>query len=133
MPFSIDQALGVFPQALQLESQRAELLASNIANADTPGYKARDIDFKTALAAADGQGGNLPLTRTNPMHMEPAGSGSGQAPVMYQVPLQPSLDGNTVNLQYNQAAFGENAIRYQATLAFLSGRLQGLSNAIMGT
>ncbi|WP_038089853.1 flagellar basal body rod protein FlgB [Acidihalobacter prosperus] len=132
MPFSIDQALGVFPQALQLEAQRAQLLASNIANADTPGYKARDIDFKAALAAQGGQGGALPLMRTNPEHMEPSAAG-GPAPVLYQVPLQPSLDGNTVNLQYNQAAFGENALRYQATLTILSGRLSGLSKAIMGT
>ncbi|AOU98490.1 flagellar basal-body rod protein FlgB [Acidihalobacter yilgarnensis] len=132
MPFSIDQALGSFPQALQLEAQRAELLASNIANADTPGYKARDIDFKAALASVSGHGGNLALVRTSPQHMEPA-SGSVSAPVLYQVPLQPSLDGNTVNLQYNQAAFGENALRYQATLAFLTGRITGLKNAIMGT
>ncbi len=131
MPFSINQAFGIFPQALQLESKRAELLASNIANADTPGYKARDVNFKAALQAAQGQGGNLPLTRTNPEHMEPAAL-SSNPPVLYQQPLQPSLDGNTVDLQRNQAAYGENALRYQATLTILGNRISGLRKALTG-
>lgn len=132
MAFSINQAFGIFPQALQLESKRAELLASNIANADTPGYKARDINFKAALQAAQGQGGSLPLTRTSPEHMEPAGSSATNPPVLYQQPLQPSLDGNTVDLQRNQAAYGENALRYQATLTFLGSRISGLRKALTG-
>lgn len=131
MPFSINQAFGIFPQALQLESKRAELLASNIANADTPGYKARDFNFKAALQAAQGQGGDLPLTRTNPEHMEPSGL-SSNPPVLYQQPLQPSLDGNTVDLQRNQAAYGENALRYQATLTILGNRISGLRKALTG-
>ena len=131
MPFSINQAFGIFPQALQLESKRAELLASNIANADTPGYKARDINFKSALQAAQGQGGSLPLVRTSPEHMEPAAL-SSNPPVLYQQPLQPSLDGNTVDLQRNQAAYGENALRYQATLTILGNRISGLRKALTG-
>lgn len=132
MPFSLDQAFGVLPQALQLQSQRASLLASNIANADTPGYKARDIDFKAALQAAQGQPTSLPLMRTNAgRNVEPTAT-TALAPVKYQVPLQPSLDGNTVDLQRNQAEFGENALRYQATLTILTSRIDSLRKALTG-
>ncbi|MEJ2059010.1 MAG: flagellar basal body rod protein FlgB [Gammaproteobacteria bacterium] len=132
MPLSINQALGVFPEALRLESKRSEVLASNIANADTPGYKARDLDFKAALNAAGGQGGQLALTRTSAAHIEPGGTTGTRQELLYQVPSQPSLDGNTVDLQRNQAEFGQTAMRYEATLTFLNGRIQGLRQAIKG-
>jgi flagellar basal-body rod protein FlgB len=132
MPFSIDKALATFPQALQLETKRAELLASNIANADTPDYKARDINFKAALQAAQGQPQGLPLAPADSGVSLQAAGQSGTAQVMYQVPLQPSLDGNTVDLQRNQAEFGENALRYQATLSFLGSRISGLRKALTG-
>lgn len=131
MPFSIDQAFGIFPRALQLASKRAELLASNIANADTPGYKARDINFKAALQAAQGHHTNLALTITNPRDIQPNNQPSAPS-VKYQVPFQPSLDGNTVDLQRNEAEFGENALRYQAAVTFLGGRITGLRKALTG-
>ncbi|APZ42983.1 flagellar basal body rod protein FlgB [Acidihalobacter ferrooxydans] len=132
MPFSINQALGPFPQILQLEAKRAQLLASNIANADTPNYKARDLDFKAAMQAIEGKQSHLPLAppAAGPT-LQPTGSVS-QPVTMYQVPLQPSLDGNTVDLQRNEAQFGENALRYQATLTFLGSRISGLRKALTG-
>jgi flagellar basal-body rod protein FlgB len=135
----IDSYLGVHAQALQLQSRRTELLASNLANADTPGYKARDIDFRAALAAAGfpGNGDNaaapLQLQRTGVGHT--AGTGATvevDGAVKYRVPLEPALDGNTVDAQLEQAAFAENSVRYQATLTILNARLRGLLTAITG-
>lgn len=117
---SIDSFLGVHAQALAIESRRTQLLASNLANADTPNFKARDIDFRAALAAAAPQGAG-------------GATRSAQDPqLLYRVPLAPSLDGNTVDPQLEQAAFAENAVRYQATLALLNGKLRSLMTAITG-
>lgn len=119
MPVNLDNYLGVHVQALQLESRRTELLAANLANADTPGFKARDIDFKTALASATAGAGNA--------------TGQSLEPVtQYRVPLAPSLDGNTVDVQLEQGAFAENSVRYQATLTLLNGKLRSLMTAITG-
>jgi flagellar basal-body rod protein FlgB len=113
MPLNLDAHLGVHAAALKIRAQRTELLARNLANADTPGYQAQDIDFRSALA------------RT--------GTAAGTpAPLQYRVPLAPALDGNTVDVQMEQAAFAENAVRFQATLTFLSSRLRGLMTAITG-
>jgi len=128
---SINRAFGIFPEVLRLEGMRAQTLASNIANADTPGYKARDIDFRQALDAADGKAGGMRLQRTDPAHMEPAGIAS-QPSLLYQVPSQPSLDGNTVDLQHNQAEFAQTALQYEAALTFLNGRIRTLRLAIKG-
>ncbi|MEO7773963.1 MAG: flagellar basal body rod protein FlgB [Steroidobacteraceae bacterium] len=123
MPLDLDAYLGVHAQALRLREHRTELLATNLANADTPGYKSRDLDFKSALAAAsstaNGKGAN-------------ATTGGTDAHLKYRVPLAPSLDGNTVDAQLEQAAFAENAVRYQATLSFLSGKFRSLMTAITG-
>jgi flagellar basal-body rod protein FlgB len=123
MPVNLDSYLGVHARALQLESRRTELLASNLANADTPGFKARDIDFKQVLAAASGAasaGGNA------------AGTSALESATQYRVPMAPSLDGNTVDVQLEQAAFAENNVRYQATLTLLNGKLRSLMTAITG-
>lgn len=113
MANSIDSFLGVHAQALGIESRRAQLLAANLANADTPNFKARDVDFKAALANAG-----------TPRPKEPE--------LLYRVPLAPALDGNTVDPQLEQAAFAENAVRYQATLTLLNTRFRGLITAITG-
>lgn len=134
MPDSIDAYLGVHTRALMLESRRTELLASNLANADTPGFKSRDIDFKAALAAA-GEGGALPLRATRPAHQGfAAGADPASAPaeLKYRVPLAPALDGNTVDAQLEQSAFAANAVRYQATLTFINSKLRSLMTAITG-
>lgn len=108
---------GVHGTALALRSQRLSMLASNIANAATPGYKARDIDFDRALGLATG------------------GKGIGDAAeeaAAYRVPVTPSLDGNTVELSTEQTLFAENAVQYRTTLAFLEGRISTLKRALKG-
>jgi flagellar basal-body rod protein FlgB len=150
MALNLDSYLGVHAQALTLEAQRTELLAANLANADTPNYKARDIDFKAALAAAGGDsgsgsggsgaggasGGTLALTSTSAVHLGGQSSELTDAAIganlKYRVPMAPSLDGNTVDTQLEQAAFAENSVRYQATLTFLNARLKELMTAIVG-
>ncbi len=108
---------GVHGTALTLRSQRLSLLASNIANAGTPGYRARDIDFNRALQLA--QSGDSP---------ERAAENS----VAYRVPVTPSLDGNTVELSTEQTLFAENAVQYRTTLSFLEGRINTLRRALKG-
>jgi flagellar basal-body rod protein FlgB len=134
MALDIDSYLGVHARALQLESRRTELLAANLANADTPGFKSRDIDFKTALASAGHPGsGALAMRVTDSRHQSAAPAAAGNDPTLkYRVPLAPALDGNTVDAQLEQAAFAENAVRYQATLTLLNGRLRSLMTAITG-
>ena len=133
MPLNLDAYLGVHAQALNLRSQRTELLAANLANADTPGYRARDIDFKSALAAAGGAGKAVNLATTSAGHIGGATVNGAPAPELkYRVPLAPSLDGNTVDAQLEQAAFAENTVRYQATLQFVSSKFRSLMLAITG-
>lgn len=134
MPITFDSALGIHDKALLVRSQRAELLASNLANSDTPGYKARDIDFKSVLEnaqAAKSQigGNNLQLTHNKHIQISSAAVG---AETLYRVPNQPSLDGNTVDAQLEKAAFADNAMRYQASLTFLDGKFKGLIAALKG-
>ncbi|WJW74614.1 flagellar basal body rod protein FlgB [Thiohalobacter sp. IOR34] len=130
MPLNIDSALGPLPQALKLRARRTEILASNIANADTPNYKARDFDFRAAMSAAASD--QLSLRVTQPGHISSNAAPGTGIPLQYRVPSQPSLDGNTVDAQAEQAAFSENAVMYQTTLTFLSGRIKGLKMAIKG-
>ncbi|MGA7800105.1 MAG: flagellar basal body rod protein FlgB [Gammaproteobacteria bacterium] len=135
MPLNIDSALGIMPEALRLREQRSEVLASNLANADTPNYKARDFDFKAALTQATSgtaANGHLALTTDNPRQLQAAGALAGGAQLQYRIPDQPALDGNTVDSQQEKASFAQNAVQYQATLTFLSGRIKGLMGAIKG-
>ena len=149
MRTALDSYLGIHPQALALEKQRIEVLAANIANVDTPNYKARDIDFKTALAAASsattGVGANLALTQpaaSTAAATPPTAIGSGApsspggadaADLQYRVPMAPSLDGNTVDEQLEQSAFAENSVRYQTTLTILGSKMRDLMTAITGS
>jgi flagellar basal-body rod protein FlgB len=130
MPITFDSALGIHQQALALRSQRTEILASNIANADTPGYKARDIDFKAALESADTKFNNS-LTRTNPKHIQ-LGAADSSTEIKYRIPNQSSLDGNTVDGLVEKSAFAENALRYQASITFLDGKFKGMMAALKG-
>lgn len=131
--FDINAHLGVHAKALQVRATRAELIANNLANADTPDFKARDIDFRSALANAGTQPGAVQLSTTRAGHLGGAGLASdGAAGAQYRVPLTPALDGNSVDVQVEQAAFAENSVRYQATLTFLNSRLRGLMTAITG-
>jgi len=135
MALNLDTYLGVHADALKLQSKRMEVLADNLANADTPGYKARDIDFRTAMANTGGSGGApspVTLATTNPGHLGTDPTTEANANLKYRVPLAPSLDGNTVDAQQEQAAFADNTVRYQATLTFLSSRIKSLMTAITG-
>ena len=114
---SLDAYIGVHASALRISAQRTELIANNLANADTPNFKARDLDFRRALSAAEN---NV------------SGSGPAGSALQYRVPLAPSLDGNTVEVQVEQANFAQNAVRYQATLSFLSAKFRGLMTALTG-
>ena len=117
--------------ALSLQAQRAKVLASNIANADTPNYQAKDFDFSRALSLATAQSASAP-SRTDPAHLT-AGGAPGPAPVLqYRQPLQAALDGNTVDLDTERAAFAENSVRYEATLRFLNGQIKTMLTAING-
>ncbi|MBT8445505.1 MAG: flagellar basal body rod protein FlgB [Gammaproteobacteria bacterium] len=124
-----DAAFGVHADALLVRAQRAAVIASNLANADTPHYKARDIDFQAALAGA-GQAGAM--QRTRGMHMDGHDTLPGGAPMMYRVPNAPSIDQNTVDTQLEHSAFTENTLMYQASLRFLTGRISGIMTALRG-
>ena len=110
---------GIHGAALEVRSQRMGVLASNIANASTPGYKARDVDFTQALNAVERQGWA-------------SGDGAFASALKYRVPDSPSMDGNTVELSSEQTAFAENAVQYQTTLSFLNGRINQITRALRG-
>lgn len=136
MPLSLDQYVGVHATALEVRARRGELIANNLANADTPGYKARDIDFRQAMARAGGEAtSGVALSTTNPGHIGTSTSADGATnpDLKYRTPLAPALDGNTVDTQIEQASFAENAVRYQATLTFLNSKFRGLLTAILGS
>jgi flagellar basal-body rod protein FlgB len=136
MPVNLDQYVSVHAAALDVRARRGELIANNLANADTPGYQARDIDFRQAVARASGEAkSGVSLATTQPGHLGGAGSASAAASpdLKYRTPLAPALDGNTVDTQIEQAAFAENAVRYQATLTFLNSKFRGLLTAILGS
>ncbi len=131
MPNNISGALGQYADTLVLRSRRAEVLANNLANADTPGFKARDMDFSSALKEASKTA--IQLKTTSSGHISNATlATSNSEDLMYRVPTQPSLDGNTVETHVEQAEFSENAMRYQATLTFLNGRIKSLKGALKG-
>ncbi len=132
MPLNLDAYLGVHQDALKVYGQRTEVLATNLANADTPNFRARDVDFRAALAAAGSPQAGVQLTATNPAHVTTSGADGVQANLKYRVPLAPSLDGNTVDVQMEQAAFAQNTVHFQATLTFLNARFKGLMTAITG-
>ncbi len=136
MPVNLDQYVGVHAAALDVRARRGELIANNLANADTPGFRARDIDFRQAMARASGdQTSGVTLSTTNAGHIGGAASAdaSTSPDLKYRTPLAPALDGNTVDAQIEQAAFAENAVRYQATLTFQNSKFRGLLTAILGS
>ncbi len=128
----LDDVFGIHEQALKLRARRGEVLAANLANADTPGYKARDIDFQNVLQAQVKDGGHIRLTATSPGHIAPDLDPTAAAHMLYRVPSQPSLDGNTVEAEREQMAFSANSFQYQASLRFLDGRIKSLLTAIKG-
>lgn len=125
----LDRFFGVHGQALGLRSERMGILASNIANAATPNYKARDLQFAAALGQE--QPAN-PLRTTSHRHFSHADPARTEPELLYRLPVQPSLDGNTVELATEQLQFAETAVRYRSTLSILNGRIQTLVSALKG-
>lgn len=128
MPINFDNLFGIHEQALKVHARRGEVLASNLANADTPGYKARDIDFQAALQNAQGNPGAVEATQ--PGHIQP--NGAADPALQYRTAVQPSVDGNTVDGQVEKQKYMESAMRYQASLSFIDGQLKQLLAAIRG-
>lgn len=122
----LDELLNFNHQALNLRSQRQQVLASNIANADTPGYKARDFDFKSALATAVAQ----PSTEQPPGGAAPAPA--KQPELLYRSVVQPSLDGNTVDMDVERAQFAENTVHYEANITMLTHHIRMMLAAVQG-
>ena len=132
MAINFDKALGIHQYTLGVRSRRTELLASNIANADTPGYKARDLDFKTELKNAKFRTG-VSLDRTNVAHRFGQSYSMSQAGVLYRMGNQPDTgDGNTVDAEVERNLFMKNSLEYQASLDFLNSKISGLREAIKG-
>ena len=134
MPLSLDQYVSVHASALDVRARRGELIANNLANADTPGYQARDIDFRKSLQEAmAGRGPSVQLAQTARGHVQPsAAAAAGPGTPLYRNVVQASLDGNTVDMDVERAQFAENAIRYEANLTFINSQLKALLAAIQG-
>jgi flagellar basal-body rod protein FlgB len=128
-----ENVFGIHEQALLVHDQRLGVLAANLANADTPGYKARDIDFSEVLSNVQGGNGTqMPLEVTHPGHISFDDPSDPVADLKYRIPYQASLDGNTVEMPVEQAAFAENNVRYQASLNFINSTISELQLAING-
>ena len=133
MKTQLDSALQFHQTALNLQAQRQQMLASNIANADTPNYKARDIDFRSALKGALGERmGPLALASTSSRHLDVSEQMPFGAYVGYRREFQSSVDGNTVNMDAERAAFAENSVHYEASVTFINGLLRSMQTAISG-
>ena len=129
----LGQDLKPMQTALGLRGYRQELLASNIANADTPNFKARDIDFKAALGNALGKGGGgLSLVRTQAGHLSANGEAPYGATTEYRAEYQGAVDGNTVNMDVERSSFAENALQVEALITFINGRFRTMQTAIQG-
>tara|TARA_B100000575_G_scaffold259501_1_gene231782 strand:- start:128 stop:511 length:384 start_codon:yes stop_codon:yes gene_type:complete len=123
----LDNPLGIHEKALALRNQRLELLSANIANADTPHFKAKDLDFKRILSNEDPS----PMAATDGRHFD-SGETSNPNGLVFRVPYSASVDGNTVELQVEQAAYGEAAADFQSTLTFLESRISGIRKSLRG-
>ena len=133
MAINFDKALGVHQYAMQLRAQCSEVLANNIANSDTPGFKARDIDFHSMLKSRMGMpGGDLKMNTTSAAHSTNMLKPDAINGLKYRNPSQPAIDGNTVDVQKERAEFARNTLEYQAAFTFLNSRVKGLKSAIRG-
>ena len=129
----ISNDLSFFQNSLELRAQRQEVLSSNIANADTPNFKARDFDFKTAMQNAMGDQKRLSethLTLTSARHIPASAATSGPADLLYRTPYQATLDGNTVEMDNERVQFADNTLKYQSSLQFVSGKIRTMLSAI---
>ncbi|MFZ5601393.1 MAG: flagellar basal body rod protein FlgB [Pseudomonadota bacterium] len=133
MAISIDKHLGIHQYALQLRSERAGVLANNLANADTPGYQARDIDFGAVLKSQMGDNtGMVPMQATSAGHQQGLLQSDAVNGLKYRLPSQPSIDGNTVDADKEKTEFARNTMEFQAAFEFLNGKIKSLLSAIRG-
>ena len=131
----LDDMLNFHTQALRVRDQRQQVLASNIANADTPHYKARDLDFKATLQGAlqgTAASGGVALAATTPGHLAGNHGLAADAGLLYRTPAQGSVDGNTVDMDAERAAFADNAVHYEFNLTRLSQQIKNLMAVIQG-
>ena len=129
----LDREIGFHQTALNVRAYRQQVLASNIANADTPNFKARDVEFKSALAdALDGRVGHLALASTSRRHLQPESGGPLAGHLRYRTEEQSSVDGNTVNVDVERSAFAENALHYEASITFINSLLRTMQQAVQG-
>ena len=127
----VDSSLGLAAKALGLYARRSQVLASNLANADTPNFRARDIDFRQMLGAEQSRIKRVEMARSRPEHLASGGSG-GEPALRYRAAAQSSLDGNSVDAAVEQGEFAANAVRYQAALRFVDGRVKSILAAVRG-
>jgi flagellar basal-body rod protein FlgB len=125
----LDRAMGIHERALQVKAQRLEVLSQNIANADTPNYKARDVDFKALLKKSSET--DVKLSATHSQHLSGLAQQQTDA-LKFRTPFNTAFDGNTVEMSVEQAQYGQAAGQYQATLNFLESRVSGLRRALKG-
>lgn len=131
MAISFENALGIHEKALTLRTKRTTVIANNIANADTPGFKARDMDFKAVLSGHGDTKSRGAMMTSNSRHIASSNPAT-EVSLSYRVPTQASLDGNTVDEQQENAAFAKNAIEHQASFQFLNGKFTSMIKAIRG-
>lgn len=133
MVSKLDGTLFLQQQALKLRANRQQVLAGNIANADTPGYQARDVDFAALLqtALAGRSAGSLKMAATSARHL-PGGAEGGPPQLMYRQPTQPRADGNTVDMDVERSQFAENAVFYEASMSFITHQIRTLTAAVQG-
>ncbi|KXI27885.1 flagellar basal body rod protein FlgB [Paraglaciecola hydrolytica] len=130
MAISLDKLMGFHQKAMQVRTERMEIIAGNLANANTPGYKAKDLDFQKVMQSAQFARDHN-LTRTHENHLK--GSMQGTGDIKFRIPNQPDTgDGNTVDVQQERNAFLDNGLRYEAGLEFLNGKIKGMKKAISG-
>jgi flagellar basal-body rod protein FlgB len=133
MPINFERAFSIHDDAMIMRGKRASILASNIANADTPNFKARDIDFHSMLKQADNQQTNsLKMASTHRDHIDLNSGINGGLSLKYRNPLHASLDGNTVDSHVEQSKFSENALQYQTSFSFLNSSIKGIMKALKG-
>jgi len=133
----VESIFGIHEQALKVRVKRSELLANNLANADTPNFKARDLDWRKMLGQSQNELKMIPtgkpdLVRTHSRHIAASADFTTSDFLKYRMPTQPALDGNTVETHIEKAQFMENAMQQQATLGFIDGKIKGIRGALRG-
>jgi flagellar basal-body rod protein FlgB len=132
MSITFANALGIHETALHFRGSRASVLANNLANVDTPNFKAKDLDFNQALQQQMKSSGQFEAARTNEAHIGASSFSLEQGELLYRTPQQPSIDGNTVEDQIEHAEYMKNTLAFQASFQFLNSKFQGLRSAIRG-